>query len=98
MIDFIHLYFTSFSNKRALNSIFNVDSILVTGTMGEIDESKVGARLGSLPVSWSCILRRVHWTPLAGVVTPSDLVGIGDVILDMEDVRANTRLSCGQVS
>ena len=61
-INFIKLYLTYFSNKKGLNNLSNSAFILVTGTMGEIDESKAGARYSWLPISWSLFLWRVYWT------------------------------------
>ena len=43
------------SKKKALNNVSKHAFILVIATMGEI-ESKVGARLGWLPVTWSRFL------------------------------------------
>ena len=43
-IIFIKLYLTNFWNKKVLNNLSHSVAILVKETMGEIDESKVGAK------------------------------------------------------
>ena len=59
-INFIKLYLTNFrNNKMALNNLVNYIAILLTGTMGGIDESMTGAKmrwfrsLGHASCEWS---------------------------------------------
>ena len=56
----IRLTYINFQIKKALNNLSNATSILVTGAMREIDESKVGALLSWLPVTWSRFLLFIY--------------------------------------
>ena len=60
-------YINLSSPKKALNNLSNCASILVTAAMGEIDESKAGARLGWLSVTWSHFSRMVYCQMFTGL-------------------------------
>ena len=53
--------------------MFNSAAIFLTGTMGEIDESKAGASLQLEIVSWNCFCRKVYSFSERKEVDPSKL-------------------------
>ena len=68
-INFIKLYLNNVSNgKGILNNLSYSASIVVTGTMGEFDESKAGAKLGGFSVSWSRFVPRVYYSHAFGLI------------------------------